>query len=68
MVDPAVHTAVNLRTGEKRTYIGLTQSEAVIAAYAQEHGDWNTWDYGQHKYQVTWGKSTVACGDWTVKL
>lgn len=38
--------------------------EAVIAAYAQSLGDWNTWDYAE-KYgdQVMSGKITVSCGD-----
>lgn len=67
-MEPQVHEVVNLRTGEKKTYVGITPSEAVIAAHAQAKGDWNTWDYGQHKYPVEFCKKTVTCGDWTTKL
>jgi hypothetical protein len=58
----------NLRTDEVRVYTGLCPSEAVIAAYAQEHGDWNTWNYGQHRYKPQFGKRTVSLGDWCALL
>lgn len=58
-------TVTNLSTSEERTYT-LPPERAVIAAYAQARGDWNTWTYAD-KYQhiVTHGKRTVSCGDWT---
>lgn len=59
---------INLATGEERVYVGLNASQAVIAAYAQSKGDYNTWDYGQHKYPVQFGKVSVTCGDWATKL
>ena len=57
---------VNLLSGDSKIYAGLTPREAVIAAHAQERGDWATWDY-RKKYdaRVRMGHKTVACGDWT---
>jgi hypothetical protein len=62
-------TVFNLSTYEEREYTTLPRA-AVIAAYAQSRGDWNTWQY-EEKYaafvrairrerHITW-----ACGDWT---
>ncbi len=41
--------------------------EAVVAAYAQSRGDWNTWDYETKyahlvRYSGT-NNRTVSCGD-----
>ena len=54
---------LNLNTGETITF-SCAPKEAVIAAYAQSLGDWNTWTYAD-KYgdAVVSGKRTVACGD-----
>jgi hypothetical protein len=56
---------MNLATGKKQLYI-LPPRQAVIAAYAQEHRDWTTWDY-EKRYGplVQHGKHTVHCGDWS---
>ena len=54
---------VNLKTLEKRVY-ALPPRDAVIAAYAQEHGDYNSWDYQKYESLVTVGFITVACGNW----
>ena len=43
-----MHTVMNLRTQEK-LHFTCSPKEAVIAAYAQSLGDYNTWDY-DHKY------------------
>jgi uncharacterized protein YutD len=61
---PAV-TVKNLATQEERVYT-CSPDEAVLAAYAQEHGDWNTWDY-QDKYSklLKKGQYTYLCGDWS---
>jgi hypothetical protein len=56
---------MNLASHEKKTYF-CSPENAVIAAYAQEHGDWNTWDY-QTRYAnlLEYGEHTVLCGDWS---
>jgi hypothetical protein len=66
-MEPRVVKVINLKTGAELTFVGLCPSEAVIAAYAQEHGDWNTWNYGSHKYKPVFGKVTISCGDWSAK-
>jgi len=63
-MEPAIRKTMNLRTGKEITFIGITPSEAVIAAHAQEHGNWNTWEYTQDKYPVEFGEKSCICGDW----
>lgn len=48
---------------------GMTPTLAVICAYAQDLGDWNTWEYGE-KYadKAVVGKHTVFCGDFSAFL
>jgi hypothetical protein len=59
-------TVFNLATQEHRTYCGITPTQAVIAAYAQERHDWNTWDYATcYGNLVETGEHTVLCGDWS---
>jgi hypothetical protein len=54
----------NLSTGEKREYSCDSRS-AVIAAYAQEKGDWNTWDYeSNYGDQVVLAYRFYNLGDW----
>lgn len=63
-------TVVNLRTGAEQIYTTDAVS-AVIAAYAQARGDYNTWDYRQrYEALVTRGPSgrTVACGDFAASI
>ncbi len=51
------------------TYVGLTPRQAVVAAYAQEKGDMNTWDYKKkYDHLVREGKYTVfiAVGEITM--
>jgi len=54
---------INLCTQEEQIYT-CSPREAVIAAYAQNLNDWNTWDYEQRygKFVVE-GNLTVACDD-----
>lgn len=57
----------NLASGEFKTYgPGIPPRKAVICAYAQAKGDWNTWDYDK-KYdsQVKESESTFLLGDWS---
>lgn len=57
-------TVLNLSTGKEMIYSGISPRRAVICAFAQERGDWNTWDY-ETRYgdRVEVGRQTVACGD-----
>lgn len=60
-------TVTNLATQEVKTYT-CSAREAVIAAYAQEHKDWSTWEYQErygHKVEVS--ARFLLCGDWTVE-
>ena len=59
-------TVHNLRTDEEKSYVGLRPVEAVVAAYAQERGDWNTWEYNKYHSQVISGQITFSIGDWCV--
>lgn len=59
---------VNLATGAERVY-SLPPRAAVIAAYAQGRGDWNTWAYAErYGRQVETGRWHLICGDWTARL
>ena len=58
---------MNLNTGEY-TYFSLPPEQAVIAAYAQSRGDWNTWDYGKYRKYLRYGQYSVACGDFSALL
>lgn len=60
-------TVMNLATAEKQEYDNaLTPEQAVIAAFAQSRGDFNTWDYqAKYAHLVQAGKLTVLCGDFS---
>ncbi len=46
-------------------HYSCTAEEAVMAAHAQAHGDFNTWDYHErYGSLLTHGNRTVACGDY----
>jgi len=49
---------MNLNTEQVSTY-SLSPREAVIAAYAQARGDWNTWDYAKHYSELVY--ETTLC-------
>jgi hypothetical protein len=56
----------NLATYDEQTF-SCSPREAVIAAYAQSLGDFNTWDYEERygklvRYSGT-NNRTVSCGD-----
>src|SRR5690606_1611525 len=60
-----VSIVLNLATGEELTFF-IPAREAVIAAYAQSQGDYNTWDY-ERRYgalvirgRLTWGLGDFA--------
>lgn len=48
------------------TYVGVSAQRAVINAYAQDRGDFNTWDY-EDRYGdlVVEAEHTVRCGDFS---
>lgn len=57
---------LNLATGEEQLYT-CGAYNAVIAAYAMEHNDFNTWIYNTRYCQlVREGKRTYSCGNWAV--
>ena len=56
----------NLASDEIRYYQGITPKQAVIASYAQNRGDWNTWEY-EKKYKATETEKFVACGNYCAK-
>lgn len=60
---------IDLRNPANRYYYLCGPSDAVIAAYAQANGDWNTWDYAS-KYSdlLVYGQHSVSCGDFCALL
>jgi hypothetical protein len=58
---------MNLITQEKQAYT-CEPREAVIAAYAQSMGDFNTWEYEEKygKLLIKVGSYTFMCGDFSV--
>lgn len=55
---------LNLATGETFTY-SCAPDQAVIAAYAQSKGDYNTYDYAKYRNLLRQGDRVVTCGDLT---
>jgi hypothetical protein len=53
----------NLLTNESRVY-SLKPREAVIAAYLQDRGNFNTWEYPEWEPEIIEGFRTVSCGNW----
>jgi hypothetical protein len=53
---------IDLRTGD-RQYYSLPPNRAVVCAYRQSIGDWNTADYDYSIAKVSQSGKTVACGD-----
>jgi hypothetical protein len=65
MTDGDFVEVVNLSTREVLIYT-CTPAEAVIAAYAQEHKDFNTWMYAErYGHLLEQGKYTYLCGNWS---
>jgi len=66
MPETNVVQVMNLATRKIVTYT-CTPREAVIAAYAQERKDWNTWQYSErYDRLVEEGQWTFLIGDWSV--
>ena len=58
-------TVMNLCTGEKMVYT-CKPLVAVICAYAQSNGNFNTWDYEKnYRSLVEEGNLTFLCGDFS---
>jgi hypothetical protein len=56
-------SVLNLSTGQEQIYT-CPAKVAVICAYAQSLGDWNTWDYdNKYSHLLREGKETWGCGD-----
>jgi hypothetical protein len=56
----------DLRTAdyEPTAWYSCTPREAVMAAYAQSRGDWNTWNYERdYSYLVRESDRGFNCGD-----
>lgn len=53
----------NLATTEVKLYTQPPR-RAVICAYAQSRGDFNTWDYDKYESMVEVTRSGFLCGDW----
>lgn len=56
---------LDLRTGKAAlTYVGISPRRAVMAAHAQDHGDYETWNY-ETRYGdlVTDRRYFVFCGN-----
>ena len=56
----------NLVTHEKKTY-SLMPTDAVVAAYHQEHGNFNTWTYDADRPKCVYSELHVACGGWVAR-
>ena len=57
----------NLETGEER-WFSLPAKQAVVAAYASDRGDGNTWEYSNKNYPLVCGQYSIACGNWTATI
>lgn len=54
----------NLATQQEKFYSCIPR-DAVIAAYAQDQKDWNTWDYyNRYDHLVEDGNYIFLLGDW----
>ena len=60
-------TVYDLRTHDWSAAYSLPPEEAVVAAYAHDRGDHNTWDYKKYAPLVRHGRWYVFCGDFAAK-
>jgi len=58
-----VTEVIHLGTAEIRVYT-LPPREAVIAAYHQARGNYNTWTYPNLNTPLYEGERTIAAGEW----
>jgi hypothetical protein len=57
-------TVYNLANNAEMTFAS-NATDAVIAAYALEHKDGNTWEYRKrYGHLLRYGSRSVSCGDW----
>jgi len=56
-------TVTNLGTGKTLTFVGISPKKAVVCAYEQSRGNFNTWTYDENKAIVSTSGATVSCGD-----
>ena len=64
-----VTKVLNLDTG-KHTVYSLSPEDAVVAAYEQSRGNYNTWQYpafADHP-EARRGQYSVSCGDFTALM
>lgn len=54
----------NLATQEEKIYF-ISPALAVVAAYAQERKDYNTWNYYKYWELLEYSPRVVTCGDWS---
>jgi hypothetical protein len=54
----------NLATQQELFY-WLAPALAVVAAYAQERKDFNTWGYMKYWDLLEYSPRVVTCGDWS---
>ena len=58
-------TVMDLRNGRKILY-SCPPEQAVIAAYAQDNDDFNTWEYDEkYGHLLLRGNEIVSCGDFS---
>lgn len=62
--DTDLTRVLNLATGESIFY-SLDPRSAVVAAWEQSRGNYNTWTYGDSHAIVEHGQRTVTAGDFT---
>jgi hypothetical protein len=59
-------TVFNMQTADELTY-SLPAAVAVVAAFEQDRGNWNTWTYPTPENHPLFavGKYSVSCGDFS---
>ena len=57
----------NLVTGKSRIFDGLPARDALVAAWEQDRGNWNTWTYADSKCPIREGEFYLGADDLTVK-
>ena len=64
MSEEHITKVFNLASREELYYV-LLAPMAVVAAYAHERKDYNTWMYQKYHNLLEYTPATVTCGDWT---
>lgn len=63
---PSLTVVRNLASGAER-HFSLTAPEALVAAWEQDRGNFNTWTYADSKAPVVQNRWTLSADDWTVR-